>query len=144
MKVPEMTIRLCCSMTTTRGCAWLILFLLCIGPSRSARAQQPETSGSASNALLNTDHVVENVARMNRDLAQALHAYHGTRFYRVEYRGVPGAHSAEMEVDVAYQSPQTKEFTLRWTTGSKVIIDRVFKTRSPLRDKPMITLDAAP
>jgi hypothetical protein len=110
--------------------AWLCLvdpLLLCIGPSRSARAQQPETSGAASNALLNTDQIVENVARMNRERAQALPAYHGTRFYRVEYRGVPGAHSAEMEVNVAYQSPQTKEFTIRWTTGSKVIIDSVFK-----------------
>ena len=64
---------------------------------------------------------------MDLERAQALHGYHGTRIYRVEYRGFPHPHGAEMIVDVNYQSPGTKEFTIRSATGSKIIIDEVFK-----------------
>jgi hypothetical protein len=32
-----------------------------------------------------------------------------------------------MVVDVSYKSPETKEFTVRSETGSKLVIDRVFK-----------------
>jgi len=64
---------------------------------------------------------------MNLERAQALHAYHGTRIYRVEYRGFPGTRNAEMVVDVKYQSPGTKEFTIQSATGSRIIIDKVFK-----------------
>jgi len=68
------------------------------------------------------------VRRMNIERAQALHAYHGTRIYRVEYRGFPGTRSAEMVVDVKYQSPGMKEFTIQSATGSKMIIEKVFKS----------------
>ena len=64
---------------------------------------------------------------MNLERAQALHAYQGTRIYRVEYRGFPGTRSAEMVVDVKYQSPGTKEFTIQSATGSKMSIEKVFK-----------------
>ena len=59
--------------------------------------------------------------------AQTLQAYEGTRIYRLEYRGFPGSRTAEMVVDVKYRAPATKEFTVRSETGSKVVIDRVFK-----------------
>ena len=64
---------------------------------------------------------------MNLERAPALRAYQGTRIYRAEYRGFPGTRSAEMVVDVKYQSPATKEFTVQSATGSKLIIDKVFK-----------------
>ena len=38
-----------------------------------------------------------------------------------------GTRSAEMVVNLKYQSPGTKEFTIRSSTGSKLIIDTVFK-----------------
>jgi hypothetical protein len=81
----------------------------------------------ASNAPLRIEQVVENLVRMNLERSQALHVYHGTRIYRVEYRGFPGTRSAEMIVDVKYQSPGTKEFTILSATWSRMIIDKVFK-----------------
>jgi hypothetical protein len=64
---------------------------------------------------------------MNLRRAQALQSYRGTRTYRVEYRGFPGTRSAEMVVDIKYRAPATKEFAIRSSTGSKIIIDKVFR-----------------
>jgi hypothetical protein len=69
----------------------------------------------------------ENLVRMNLERAQGPHAYRRTRIYRVEYRGFPTTCSAEMVVDVKYQSPGTKELTIQSATGSRIIIDKVFK-----------------
>jgi hypothetical protein len=71
--------------------------------------------------------VVQNLVRMNAERAQQLRSYQGKRIYRLEYHGFPGARSAEMVVDVKYESPASKEFTIQSETGSKLIIDRVFK-----------------
>ena len=105
----------------------ILLLLFCIGLRQSASAQQPGISVPVANAPLGIDQVVENLVRMNLERAKALHAYHGTRIYRVEYRGFPTTCSAEMVVDVKYQSPGTKEFTIQSATGSRIIIDKVFK-----------------
>ncbi|RSL18893.1 hypothetical protein EDE15_4499 [Edaphobacter aggregans] len=101
--------------------------LLCMGLRQSANAQQRGKFVSSANAPLTTEQVVENLVKRNLERAQALHAYLGTRIYQVEYRGFPNDRSAEMVVEVKYQSPGTKEFTIRSATGSKVIIDKVFK-----------------
>ena len=76
---------------------------------------------------LSTEQVVANLVRRNLERAQALPAYRSTRTYRTEYRGFPGSRSAEMIVDVTFEPPGTKTFTIRSQTGSKLIIDRVFK-----------------
>ena len=101
--------------------------LFCIGLRQSANAQQRATLAPVANAPLRTEQIVENLVKRNLERAQALHAYLGTRIYQVEYHGFPGDRSAEMFVDVRYRSPGTKEFTIRFATGSKVIIDKVFK-----------------
>jgi hypothetical protein len=101
--------------------------LFCMGPRQSANAQQRDRFAPVANAPLRTEQIVENLVKRNLERAQALHAYIGTRIYQVEYRGFPGGRSAEMVVDVKYQSPGTKEFTIRSATGSKMIIDKVFK-----------------
>jgi hypothetical protein len=105
----------------------ILLLFLCIGLQQSANAQQPGKSVPVANSPLGIDQVVKNLVRMNLERAHALHAYHGTRIYRVEYRGFPGSRNAEMVVDANYQSPGTKEFTIQSATGSKIIIDKVFK-----------------
>ena len=105
----------------------ILLLLFCIGLRRSASAQQPGMSVPIANAPLSRGQVVANLVQMNIQRARALHAYHGTRIYRVEYRGFPGTRSAEMVVDLKYQSPGTKEFTIQSATGSRMIIDKVFK-----------------
>jgi hypothetical protein len=122
-------IRVCSSIKTQlplRTVLLILLLLFCIGLQQTASAQ-PGMSVPVANAPLSIDQVVEHLVRMNLERAQALHAYHGTRIYRVEYRGFPGTRSAEMVVDVKYQSPGTKEFTIQSATGSRIIIDQVFK-----------------
>ena len=64
---------------------------------------------------------------MNLFRVRALRTYQGTRTYRVEYHGFPSARSAEMVVKVSYLSPAEKVFIVQSTTGSVLIIDRVFK-----------------
>ena len=127
---PVLDIRVCPSIKNwlpVRTVLLILLLLFCIGLQQSANAQQPGMSVPVANAPLTTDQVVANLVRMNLERAHALHAYHGTRIYRVEYRGFPGIRSAEMVVDVKYQSPGTKEFTIQSAIGSRIIIDKVFK-----------------
>jgi hypothetical protein len=45
----------------------------------------------------------------------------------MQYRGFPSDRDAEMVVNVAYRAPNSKEFSVVSQTGSKFIIDRVFK-----------------
>jgi hypothetical protein len=97
-----------------------LLVLIIIGLRPSALAETP-------NAPLNTEQVVTNLVQKNFERAQALMSYGGTRIYRLEYHGFPGSRDAEMVVDVKYQSPATKEFTVRSETGSKLLIEKVFK-----------------
>jgi hypothetical protein len=66
------------------------------------------------------------MVRRNLERAKSLDAFQGTRVYRLEYHGFPGSRSAEIVVDVKYQSPATKEFTVRSATGSKFLIEKVF------------------
>jgi len=106
----------------------LIILKLLLGPGLSLAV------GQASNAVdqyprrqLNAEQVVENLVRMNLERAQALLAYQATRVYRLEYKGFPGGRAAEMVVQVKYRAPATKEFEVISQTGSKVLIDRVFK-----------------
>jgi hypothetical protein len=76
---------------------------------------------------MSTGKIVENLVRKNLERAHALTGYQGVRTYRLEYHGFLGLRTAEMVVDVKYQSPGTKEFTVRSATGSKLIIEKVFK-----------------
>ena len=130
MKLHEIDIRVSSFIDTrspVRSLLLILLLLLCIRLQPPASAQQQGMSVPVANAPLSIEQVVANLVRMNLERAQALHAYHGTRIYRVEYRGFPGTRSAEMVVDVKYQSPGTKEFTIQSATGSRMIIDKVFK-----------------
>jgi hypothetical protein len=76
---------------------------------------------------LKVEQVVANLVRMNRNRADGLLAYQGSRTYHIEYRGFPGTKTAEMVVSVKYRSPRSKEFTIRSQAGSQLIVDRVFK-----------------
>lgn len=117
--------------------AWMLLFAVllilplllcvCMRLDQPAHAQNAGTHISAGTAPLTTQQVVKNLVGRNLERAQALRAYQSTRTYRVEYRGFPGTRSAEMVVDVKYRAPGTKEFTIRSETGSKIVIDKVFK-----------------
>ena len=88
---------------------------------------QPQTKVTAERVPLTTDDVVNKLVEMNLRRSEALHSYHGTRTYKLEYKSVFKALSAEMSVEVQYLAPGTKHFDVRSSTGSKLIIDRVFK-----------------
>ena len=105
----------------------ILLPLVCIGLQQPAGAQTIATPVSAGVAPFTMQQVVENLVERNLERLQALHAYQGTRIYRVEYRGFPGTREAEMVVDMKYRAPGTKEFTIRSATGSRLIIDKVFR-----------------
>ncbi len=128
MKQDKATIRAC---SLTGAGLWLsiillILLPLCVAISQTADAQQ-HGSISTGNGPLTTAQVVENLAAMNLRRSRALHSYQSSRTYRVEYRGFPSTAKAEMVVDVKYRAPGTKEFIIRSATGSRLIIDKVFK-----------------
>ena len=78
-------------------------------------------------APLTVDEVVRHMQEKNHERAVALHQFQGMRVYRMEYRGFPSNRDAEMVVAMSYQAPNTKEFNVVSQTGSKFIIDRVFK-----------------
>lgn len=104
----------------------LVLLGYCAGTRQTASAQQ-QSGVSAGNSPLTTKQVVEKLVGMNLRRAQALHSYHGTRTYRVEYQSSLKTVSAEMVVEVMYLAPATKRFTIRSSTGPKFVIDKVFK-----------------
>src|ERR1017187_2887344 len=101
------------------------LLLLCLGLCAPVRAQAQ--GGTAPQPRLTAEEVISNLVQKNLDRARALRAYEGNRIYRLEYRGFPGFRTAEMVVEVRYDSPATKQFTVRSESGSKLVIERVFK-----------------
>ena len=107
----------------------ILLIFFATGMWQPARAQelQAATSKGTLTAPLDAKQVVENLVRMNLQRAQALRAYQGTRTYHLVYSGFPSSRSAEMVVAVSYRSPESKEFTIQSQTGSRLIIDKVFK-----------------
>jgi hypothetical protein len=93
-----------------------------------AAAQQ--TTGPApvvQNPPLPLDQVVRNLEQRNAERTAALGQFEGKRVYRMEYRGFPSDHDAEMVVKVNYRAPNSKVFSVVSQTGSKFIIDHIFK-----------------
>src|SRR5579859_5289092 len=120
------------SRYTTRPSPWLIILavLLCLFLWGIARGQAPpdrQPPERPNAGQLKSEQVVENLVRMNLQRAQALQAYESIRIYRLEYKGFPGGRSAWMVVNMKYRAPGTKEFEIVSQSGSKMLIDRVFK-----------------
>jgi outer membrane lipoprotein-sorting protein len=86
-----------------------------------------QSSSSVGTAPLTVDQVVQKLQIRNQERAAALRQYAGKRTYTMHYRGFPGNRDAEMVVDMTYQAPNTKQFTVVSQTGSKFIIDHVLK-----------------
>jgi len=105
----------------------ILLLVIHLALCQSAIAQKVEISSAANGSSLTAEQVVRNLVQMNLQRAQSLHGFQGIRFYHAEYHGLGGTRSAEMLVNVKYLAPGTKEFTIESATGSKLIIERVFK-----------------
>lgn len=106
--------------------AFLLMLFSGIVTPQPVWSQSPVIAPATSQVQVSCEEIVANLVRRNVERAHALGAYHGTRVYRLEYRGFPGARSAEMTVDVQYRSPETKEFKVLSEKGSQLVIDRVF------------------
>jgi outer membrane lipoprotein-sorting protein len=103
-----------------------VFLTVCIAIQQLAGAQMQGVLPEERSPLT-AAQVRDKLLEMNLRRAQALHSYQGTRTYRVTYRGLLGLTVAGMVVDVTYKAPDSKEFIIRSSTGSKVILDKVFK-----------------
>jgi hypothetical protein len=90
-------------------------------------AQQPAVVAPGLHPPLTVEQVVKNLEEKNRDRTAALRQLEGTRVYRMAYHGFLGARDAEMVVSMHFKAPDDKEFTVVSQSGSKFIIDHVFK-----------------
>lgn len=90
-------------------------------------ASASDTSAPTSAAPLSLDQVVDNLVRRNEQRAESLRSAEATRIYHLTYRGFPSDREAEMTVRAVYSSPSTKDFEVVSQSGSKIILDRVFK-----------------
>lgn len=107
---------------------WLPLLCGCLLIHSTAQAQlAAKSASSVKGAALPVEEVVRNLQQKNAQRAAALGGFVGTRVYRMQYRGFPGDHDAEMVVDVTYHAPDAKQFSVVSEKGSKFIIDHVFK-----------------
>jgi hypothetical protein len=106
----------------------LVLFPLILATLPQSLSSQAIPGMPVANpAPLIAEQVIHNLAQMNRHRVNALHAYEGARTYRAQYDGLAGTRRAEMIVNVKFVPPGKKEFVIQSATGSKLIIDRVFK-----------------
>ncbi|HKV78242.1 MAG TPA: hypothetical protein VJP02_08895 [Candidatus Sulfotelmatobacter sp.] len=76
---------------------------------------------------LTLEQVLANLEQRNAQRTAALQQFEGKRTYRMEYRGFPSDRDAEMVVKVNFRAPNSKEFTVLSQTGSKFVIDHIFK-----------------
>lgn len=102
----------------------LLLISIALGSHLSVSAQEEFPS---AHPPLTANEVVRNLEERNRQRGEALHAFEGVRVYTIHYQGFPHSYDARMVVNVRYQSPASKEFTVVSQSGSKFVIDRVLK-----------------
>jgi hypothetical protein len=102
-----------------------IMPAVCQSPPHGVDAKR--SSNFDQSAPLPVEQVTRNLQEMNAQRAAALGEFNGTRIYRMQYRGFPSDRDAEMVVSVTYRAPNSKEFRVVSQSGSKLILDRVFK-----------------
>src|SRR5271165_4767299 len=105
-------------------CLPLYGFLLLHATAQAQPADEPPSS--VKSAPLPVDEVVRNLQQKNAERAAALEKFAGTRVYRMQYRGIPSDHDAEMVVTMTFHAPAAKQFSVVSQTGSKFIVDHVF------------------
>jgi hypothetical protein len=109
--------------TTSGFMAWYAIFVLAAMTAGPMAWSQLD----AGPRDLPVDQVVNRLMEKNRERAAALQHYTGKRTYHLEYRGFPGSSDAAMDVEVNFDAPSSKQFTIVNATGPKVIVNRVFR-----------------
>jgi outer membrane lipoprotein-sorting protein len=107
--------------------AILVMSLFSTGLPGLAQQSPDPSPTTAQTGPLTLDQILANLEQRNAQRAAALERFEGTRVYRMEYRGFPSDRDAEMTVKFAFQAPSSKQFTVVSQTGSKFVIDHIFK-----------------
>jgi hypothetical protein len=98
--------------------------LLILAWSASAQTSIPK---EVIEPRLNLTQVVDKLIEKNVERMDALQKYQNRRFYTLDYTGFPTSLHAEMVVDMIYDAPSTKHFTIISQSGPEWIIDRILK-----------------
>jgi len=114
-------------MRVARTIRGLIGLAALISAAQLIAADSGEPSTATASAPLSADQVVDNLVRRNQERARALLHFEATRVYRLVYHGLPSDRVAEMTVQATYDWPSSKEFKVVSQSGSKLIVNRVFK-----------------
>jgi hypothetical protein len=104
----------------------LYSFLLLHAAAQTPSQPADRPAASAKSAPLPVEDVVRNLQQKNAERAAALEEFAGTRIYRMQYRGIPSDHDAEMVVSMTFHAPAAKQFSVISQTGSKFIVEHVF------------------
>jgi hypothetical protein len=83
----------------------------------SLQLSEPVTAGE----------IVARMAENNRKRQEELQAYTGQRKYHLLYTGFPGKREADLVVQVKYEAPDNKDFTVISESGSHWMVNRVLK-----------------
>jgi hypothetical protein len=108
-------------------------FLSLAAAHREAAAQAAAFSGPAPSfasrpaSRFSVGEVVDRLISRNDERARKLLHSQATRVYHLTYRGIGGDREAEMTVEAGYDNPSTKTFRVVSQSGSKVILEHVFK-----------------
>lgn len=110
------------------GAISAVELLLALSFMSLAGAQEvQQTSATLGNAKLSLDQVLTNLEEHNAQRAAELEQFDGKRVYRMQYHGLFKERDAEMVVNVHFSAPNSKQFTIVSQSGSKFVIDHVFK-----------------
>jgi hypothetical protein len=106
-----------------------VLFWSFAAVSQSSAQVSPRANqaGAQPVAPLPVDQVVKKLQERNAERAAALDQYEATRVYRMQYKGFPSNRDAEMVVEMTFHAPNSKQFKVVSESGSKLIIERVFR-----------------
>jgi hypothetical protein len=119
-----------CYTRISRFMGALLLLASSLAPVCQDLYREPNPAGSsysAQNAPLPVEQVARKLQERNAQRAAALDQFSSRRVYSMQYRGFPSDRDAQMVVDVTFRAPHAKQFSVVSESGSKFIIDHVFK-----------------
>jgi hypothetical protein len=105
----------------------IVICVLACSAGAQATAQMNAASSATPSPPLSVDDIVRQMVNRNSARAHALLSFEGKRLYRLDYTGFPGRRHAEMMVNMRYHSPDAKEFTIVFESGSSWLVDHVLK-----------------
>lgn len=123
--IKELTMAAIWLQLTARICVIVSLAVIShVGMAQEREKIDGNRDGSKQLAL---DQILKNLQERNAQRAATLEQFEGRRIYKMHYQGFPTDRDAEMVVKVRCMNLNSKEFSIESESGSKFVIDRVFK-----------------